>query len=198
MANGDSDPRSAASGMGSGAPDNSVLPCGKKKVWTDDQKKAIDQALKDQKTMLEARKAELDRWDEADKKRFKDCFGSDDAAAKDKIKSRVDKMLELNKGYSADNFVPGDPPKDTRFAYVYPNDDKKVYLDKAFWNAPAKGTDSKSGVLCHEMSHFNSVGATEDHVYGAKNSKALAKADPEKALTNADNFEYYCEGACGK
>jgi peptidyl-Lys metalloendopeptidase len=166
-------------------------------VWNDAQKKAIEQAIKDQKAMLEARKAELERWNEADKKKFKGCFGTDDDTAKDKIKSRIDKMLELNKGYSADNFAPGDPPKDKRFAYVYPNDDKKVYLDKAFWNAPANGTDSKSGVLCHEMSHFNSVGATKDHVYGANNSKALAKADPDKALSNADSFEYYCEGACG-
>lgn len=194
----DASPRSAASGMGSCPPGDAVLPCGKKAVWNDEQKKAIDQALKDQKSMLEARKAELERWNDADKQKFKDCFGSDSDAAKDKIKSRIDKMLDLNKGYSADNFAPGDPPKDNRFAYVYPNDDQKVYLDKAFWKAPAKGTDSKAGVLSHEMSHFNSVGATKDHVYGAANSKALAKADPDKALTNADNFEYYSEGACGK
>ncbi|TCJ20407.1 hypothetical protein EZJ19_00490 [Parasulfuritortus cantonensis] len=183
--------------MGDGAPGNPVTSCPKQSGWDATQKAAIEQALKDQKTMLEARKAELERWNEADKKKFKDCFGSDSDAARDKVKDRVDKMLELNKGYTADNVAPGDPPKDNRFAYVYPNDDKKVYVDKAFWSAPATGADSKAGVLCHEMSHFNSVGATKDHVYGTAGSKALAKSAPDKALTNADNFEYFCEGACG-
>jgi len=75
---------------------------------------------------------------------------------------------------------------------------KEVDSLKKELNSSANGTDSKSGTLCHEMSHFNSVGATKDHVYGTSNSNALAKADPDKALTNADNFEYYCEGACGK
>jgi peptidyl-Lys metalloendopeptidase len=37
---------------------------------------------------------------------------------------------------------------------------------RAFWPAPANGTDSKAGTLIHEMSHFNVVAGTNDWVYG--------------------------------
>jgi len=45
------------------------------------------------------------------------------------------------------------------------------------------------------MSHFDDIGGTKDHVYGAENAKALATTDSNKALNNADSFEYYTEGA---
>ena len=46
------------------------------------------------------------------------------------------------------------------FAYVYPNQPYKVYFCKAFWNANETGTDSRSGTIIHEISHFNAVAAT--------------------------------------
>lgn len=79
------------------------------------------------------------------------------------------------------------------YAYVYPNQPYTIYLCRIFWLAPMTGTDSKAGTLVHEMSHFNTVAKTNDWVYGQTGSKNLAITDPAKAITNADNHEYFAE-----
>ena len=79
------------------------------------------------------------------------------------------------------------------YAYVYPNDPYKIYVCRAFWSAPLTGTDSKAGTLIHEMSHFNVVAGTDDIVYGQAGAKNLASSDPNGALNNADNHEYFAE-----
>ncbi|MDQ2695655.1 MAG: M35 family metallo-endopeptidase, partial [Pseudomonadota bacterium] len=83
--------------------------------------------------------------------------------------------------------------KQNYYAYVYSNDPYKIYLCKVFWQAPATGTDSKAGTLIHEMSHFDVVAGTEDWAYGQTNAKNLAINDPNKAVENADNHEYFAE-----
>ena len=55
------------------------------------------------------------------------------------------------------------------------------------------GTDSKGGTLIHEMSHFNVVAGTNDHVYGQVGARNLALTNPTAALDNADNHEYFGE-----
>lgn len=79
------------------------------------------------------------------------------------------------------------------YAYVYPNQPYDIYLCRVFWTAPMTGTDSKAGTLIHEMSHFNVVASTTDWVYGQINAKNLAITSPAKAVTNADNHEYFAE-----
>ena len=79
------------------------------------------------------------------------------------------------------------------YAYVYPNRPYEIFLCKVFWTAPMTGTDSKAGTLIHEMSHFYVVASTDDWVYGQTGAKSLAITDPEKAITNADNHEYFAE-----
>lgn len=83
--------------------------------------------------------------------------------------------------------------KDSAYAYVYPTQPYKIYVCKAFWSATALGRDSKAGTLVHEMTHFNVVGSTQDHIYGETGAKNLAKTDPAKAIFNADNHEYFAE-----
>jgi peptidyl-Lys metalloendopeptidase len=63
----------------------------------------------------------------------------------------------------------------------------------AFWSAPTTGTDSKSGTLVHETSHFTVVAGTNDHVYGQTACKRLATTNPTQALDNADSHEYFAE-----
>jgi peptidyl-Lys metalloendopeptidase len=84
---------------------------------------------------------------------------------------------------------------DSSYAYVYTNQPYKIYLCKAFWNAPAKGTDSKMGTLYHETSHFDIVANTDDVVYGQSGCRSLALSNPSKAVTNADSNEYFCESS---
>ncbi|MBK7147088.1 MAG: hypothetical protein IPH76_18545 [Xanthomonadales bacterium] len=83
--------------------------------------------------------------------------------------------------------------KKTYFAYVYPTQPYKIYVCKAFWSAANTGTDSRAGTLIHEMSHFNAVAGTDDHVYGQSGAKSLALSNPDNALDNADNHEYFSE-----
>jgi peptidyl-Lys metalloendopeptidase len=83
--------------------------------------------------------------------------------------------------------------KKTYYAYVYPAQPYKIYVCKAFWSAPMTGTDSKGGTLIHELSHFNAVAGTDDHVYGQSGAKSLALSSPTQALDNADNHEYFAE-----
>jgi peptidyl-Lys metalloendopeptidase len=79
------------------------------------------------------------------------------------------------------------------YAYVYPTKPYKIYLCKVFWSAPATGRDSKMGTLVHEMSHFNVVAGTDDYVYGESGAKNLALSNPDQAIDNADNHEYFTE-----
>jgi peptidyl-Lys metalloendopeptidase len=79
------------------------------------------------------------------------------------------------------------------YAYVYPNEPYNIYLCGAFWSAPMTGSDSKAGTLIHEMSHFTVVADTDDYVYGQTNARNLAISNPDLAVRNADNHEYFAE-----
>jgi len=82
---------------------------------------------------------------------------------------------------------------DDAFAYVYPSETYTIYLCSAFWAANKTGTDSQSGTLVHEIAHFTNIAATEDYEYGQSDSKALAITNPENAIFNSDNHEYFAE-----
>jgi peptidyl-Lys metalloendopeptidase len=81
------------------------------------------------------------------------------------------------------------------FAYVYPAQPYTIYVCKAFWSAPLTGTDSRGGTLLHEMSHFDVVAGTDDHVYGQQGAAELARSDPARAVRNADSHEYFGENS---
>jgi peptidyl-Lys metalloendopeptidase len=83
--------------------------------------------------------------------------------------------------------------KQPYYAYVYPNQPYNIYLCKYFWLAPLAGTDSKAGTLIHEMSHFDVVAGTDDFVYGLEGARDLADSNPDDAIRNADNHEYFAE-----
>ncbi len=83
--------------------------------------------------------------------------------------------------------------KQNYYAYVYPDRPYTIYLCKVFWIAPLAGTDSQAGTLIHEMSHFNVVASTDDVVYGQTGARNLADTNPDAAVTNADNHEYFAE-----
>ena len=79
------------------------------------------------------------------------------------------------------------------FAYVYPSQPYTIYVCNAFWTAPLTGTDSKGGTLLHEMSHFDIVAGTDDHVYGQQGAAEMARTAPQRAINNADSHEYFGE-----
>jgi peptidyl-Lys metalloendopeptidase len=82
---------------------------------------------------------------------------------------------------------------DSTYAYVYPSSQYQVYLCGAFWSSETTGTDTQAGTLVHEVSHFSVVAGTDDHAYGPEDAKNLAKNSPEKAINNAENYDYFAE-----
>jgi len=82
---------------------------------------------------------------------------------------------------------------DYSYAYVYPTEHYKIYLCGSFWSANVTGTDSRAGTLIHELSHFEIVAGTDDHVYGQSEARELAKTSPDQAIDNADNYEFFAE-----
>lgn len=83
--------------------------------------------------------------------------------------------------------------KQNYYAYVYPTRPYNIYLCKVFWVAPLAGTDSQGGTLIHEMSHFDVVAGTDDFIYGQVGARNLADTNPDNAVMNADNHEYFAE-----
>ena len=83
--------------------------------------------------------------------------------------------------------------EDYSYAYVYPTKHYTIYLCGSFWSANVTGTDSRAGTLIHELSHFEIVAGTDDHVYGQTEAKNLAKIAPDQAVNNADNYEFFAE-----
>ncbi|NOH93057.1 hypothetical protein F0229_10875 [Vibrio sp. AIC-3] len=68
-------------------------------------------------------------------------------------------------------------------------------LTKLYFKAPHGGTDSKLGTLAHEFSH--AYGRTNDSAYGHRDCLNLAKRNPDSAIQNADNYQYYLEEKIG-
>jgi len=81
------------------------------------------------------------------------------------------------------------------YAYVYPNDPTHtIYLCSVFWGINIiGGWDTQSGTLAHELTHFSTIGATNDYAYGTTACRNLAINNPNNAVYNADSYEYFCE-----
>jgi len=76
------------------------------------------------------------------------------------------------------------------YAYVYPSDARRnIYFCSLFYD----NTDliELINTPVHEMSHFSTVAATRDIRYGESNCRALARSDPDSAISNADNLGYF-------
>ncbi len=78
------------------------------------------------------------------------------------------------------------------FAFVFPSQPFDVYLCPAFWRASLTGRDSKAGTILHELTHFPAIQGTDDFAYAIE-TVALAIENPDRAVRNADNYEYFAE-----
>lgn len=82
------------------------------------------------------------------------------------------------------------------YAYVYPYSPYEIYICQSFWPAyNDSGLNTKAGTLIHELSHFYNVADTDDHVYGSSGVQSMARNSPNRAVNNADSFEYFAETA---
>ncbi|MGO8927615.1 MAG: M35 family metallo-endopeptidase, partial [Limisphaerales bacterium] len=125
-------------------------------------------------------------------------FGYNNGLAnKEQVVANLSKIRNQLANLKPENFLYDSAPSGNTagaFAYVYPDDPKKIYLTDAFFAMPNSGVDTKAGTLIHENSHPTAVLGTDDLAYGPHDAAALASEDRGKALRNADNYEYFNEG----
>ncbi|CAM3818370.1 Deuterolysin metalloprotease (M35) family protein [Vibrio aerogenes CECT 7868] len=135
-----------------------------------------------------------DYWYKGDQSaRYKTWFGAYTKARYTKV---TDHFYKIHDAYTKSAVTMDcycDPQLYDAYAYVYPNQPYHIHICNAFWGSPTKGTDSQSGTLVHEMSHFTVNGGTDDYVYGMSAVRSLAASSPDKAVMNADTHEYFAE-----
>lgn len=81
-------------------------------------------------------------------------------------------------------------------AYLIAGTSFEVTLCDAFFSQVGAQQDSAWGTLLHEFSHFAIGPETDDHCYGdigPNRCLALARNDPDTAIDNADNYQYFVE-----
>lgn len=126
-------------------------------------------------------------------KNYTTWFGAYTASRADKVKGVYQKCRDgISQNTVTYNIRPSDC-KPNWYAYTYHNS-RTVYLCNIYFRDPiacrTSGT-SKEGTLVHEWTH--AFGLTEDFAYGETNVKNLAKSNPDKAVNNAETYEfYYC------
>jgi uncharacterized Zn-binding protein involved in type VI secretion len=155
----------------------------------------INQAIQDCIALLERKLMLLERGDSETLDSFKTWFGRSDYEAKQRILTRIERALEVSRTLTVDNFGVIDYEKDRKedYAKVYRIDIlNRIFLGDPFWAADIGGRRSKAGILIHELSHFKTIGNTEDHAY-ADDCLNLAKDNPADALYNADSFEFFID-----
>lgn len=129
--------------------------------------------------------------------RYTNWFGAFTSTRYATVKTHFSNIRNL---YIADNYriaCNDSACQPSYFAFVYPTDTAThtIYVCNQFWLAAVTGTDSKAGTLIHEISHFNDIAGTNDFVYGQSGAMSLAVSNPDNAVNNADNHEYFAEAS---
>jgi len=122
---------------------------------------------------------------------YKEWFGTHTSARLDKVKNSYEKIKSRMDSTTFTYDLTGTGCKPRTYAYTYKGG-TTIWMCDLFWTAPAMGTDSKAGTVVHEHSHASA--RTDDIVYGQAKARNLASTDPDKAIINADNYEYYAKG----
>ncbi|KAI0763518.1 hypothetical protein BD413DRAFT_210138 [Trametes elegans] len=66
-----------------------------------------------------------------------------------------------------------------------------VSLCPPFFQLPFAGAHSQASALVHEASHFDKNGFAKDDAYGFADCEAWAKENPQWAINNAGNIEFF-------
>jgi peptidyl-Lys metalloendopeptidase len=123
--------------------------------------------------------------------RYQEWFGAHTAARFKKVTSVYTKVRDRMKSVVFTYDLSGSGCQSGWFAYTHKGD-TTIWLCGSFWVALATGTDSKAGTIVHE--HTHSDADTDDVTYGQTNARAFATSNPNQAVKNADNYEYYAGG----
>ncbi len=179
--------------------------------------------------LLKKRLDDLDAWDQDTQESFLTWFGTDEEKARQLVRARIVRAIVKLQALKIENFVPDRPPRkrgmtaaeyrdalaeyNREFAYVNPDKrggkhEMTVHIGPEF--ATADDT-TRAGTLIHEVSHFFTVGRTDDvessflgmrvekrgdktvTMYGYARAERLSMQSQKNALNNADNFEFFVE-----
>jgi hypothetical protein len=167
---------------------------GAKELTPEEKEAEIKQAIKKSIVLLENKLKLLEENESNTLIEFKKWFGLDDETAIGVILNRMRMALVVGRRITSNNFeeIINEKAKRETCAIVYSQDDLfKVKVGSQFWEIDAEGKESKAGIIIHELSHHENVGATEDVLYGEEDCLYLASVDPKGALKNADSFQYF-------
>jgi uncharacterized Zn-binding protein involved in type VI secretion len=154
----------------------------------------INQAIQECIVLLEQKLILMENNDFATMTSFKEWFGRIDANAVDMILNRTKRALLVSKILTTDNFkaISDEFTRKRYFALVDSDDEFYTFLlGDLFWKGAKIGAKSMGGVLVHELSHFDDIGHTLDFDYGIEQCLFLAENYPNRALYNAENYEYF-------
>lgn len=126
----------------------------------------------------------------ADNAGYTTWFGVYTSARSSLVKGNYEKIIKRMEDTTFTYELDGSGCGEDTFAYTTKGG-STVWLCTLFWKAPDEGFDSKAGTIVHEHSHATCN--TDDLVYSQQKCKELAKNSPDKAVKNADNYEYYSE-----
>ena len=89
------------------------------------------------------------------------------------------------------------------YAYVYSDRPYNMHICPPFFDLPSmeglrpgsRRTDfgTREGTIIHEISHFVTAAATDDHCYSRSDCSLMARSNPELAIDNADSYQYFTE-----
>ena len=89
------------------------------------------------------------------------------------------------------------------YAFVYDDTPYHVHLCQRFFRQPVMASlrpgsqfsdnGSRAGTIIHEVSHFRVVASTEDHCYTRRDCADFAIHSPQRAIENADSYQYFAE-----
>ena len=160
----------------------------------EEKARVINEAIERSIILLERKLELLEQNDFDTLEAFKRWFGREDEESRRLILEMMRKALDVSKKLSTDNFEEFVDEKEKRetCAIIYAEDSPcKVKVGDMFWKTGTEGEMLRSGTIIHELSHIESVGGTEDVIYGEKDCLELAIKDPAGALKNADSFEFF-------
>jgi peptidyl-Lys metalloendopeptidase len=99
-------------------------------------------------------------------RRYRQWFGAYEAGRYARVENGMAKIASAlsNQIIGFDCDCTGQPSIDPSrtFAFVFPNDPYNITLCGVFFQVPRDGTDSKSGTIVHEVSHFTVVADSDD------------------------------------
>lgn len=129
-------------------------------------------------------------------RRYTEWFGAYTAGRYDNVSrgmSRIASALSNNRiGFDCACNISN---RENTFAFVFKNDPFNMNVCPVFFRVTPSGTDSRSGTIVHEISHFSVVANSDDFssALDQRGSRNLALSNPNNAIRNANAFEYFAE-----